>query len=338
MVVQIGNRDTNCLLDKTNRERSREVYTEFSLRAKRHLRQFHFVEVVIHNDEYVDINGKRQYSTPHMHIAYVPWADGYKRGMSKQSSLSGALKQMGYVGDNGKADVRELNKKLNSILTDVMREHGIERLDMGNTSAHRSVRDFKAHADEISMGIPDKLPDKIKEHARELIDTEINLVNQAAVMVDGIANEAAAEITYWKERADWFEANLDYVIYGDETHHPQMQETLQERVKYAHETCWEQYPEPRPYFGSDLQAAARAFVSEVKEQYENVVTWLNQTYKAITNPIRPLPENKKVALPSESDSKAAVSETLAARAAQASEVAEKAEKGGGGRGVDRGDR
>lgn len=35
-------------------------------------------------------------ATPHLHIDYIPVADGYKKGMKTRNSISKALQQMGF--------------------------------------------------------------------------------------------------------------------------------------------------------------------------------------------------------------------------------------------------
>lgn len=58
-----------------------------------------------HGDEfYLNANGVAETGIEHVHINFIPWADGYKRGLSIQASISKALEQMGFVSgmdDNG---------------------------------------------------------------------------------------------------------------------------------------------------------------------------------------------------------------------------------------------
>lgn len=138
-VVMIGNKDTNSALESENREISSSVYKEFLEEFKKKFPQLKVFHAVIHNDE----------STPHMHFDYIPVASGYKQGLETQASLSKALEKMGVVGDNGKGDVRELNKKAFQLFQDVALKHGIERLDMGCNRSHLDLRDFKEHVKEI---------------------------------------------------------------------------------------------------------------------------------------------------------------------------------------------
>lgn len=48
--------------------------------------QFHVFNAVIHQDE----------ATPHLHYDMIPYADGMKKGMTRQQGINKALEQMGY--------------------------------------------------------------------------------------------------------------------------------------------------------------------------------------------------------------------------------------------------
>lgn len=127
LVIQIGSQETFPATDPENRKVATAVYTEVFNRFEEKYKHFDVVRAAIHNDE----------ATPHMHIEYVPWADGQKRGVSCRNSHTRALAQMGFktVGD--------LNDDMFRMFEDVARGHGIERVDMGVDRGHLSVRDFK---------------------------------------------------------------------------------------------------------------------------------------------------------------------------------------------------
>lgn len=59
--------------------------------------------VAFHADEYyLNAKGVKEYGVEHAHLCFVPWADGYQRGILVQASISKALEQMGFK--NGKDD------------------------------------------------------------------------------------------------------------------------------------------------------------------------------------------------------------------------------------------
>lgn len=49
------------------------------------------------DEEYENDIGVMEKGIEHIHIGVVPWADGYKRGMEKQASISKALAQMNFI-------------------------------------------------------------------------------------------------------------------------------------------------------------------------------------------------------------------------------------------------
>nr|DAP32505.1 MAG TPA: Plasmid recombination enzyme [Caudoviricetes sp.] len=70
---------------------------------------FELVRVDWHADEFYinDVTKLKEWACEHAHIEFVPWADGYKQGLSVQQSISKALEKMGFVDgevidENGK--------------------------------------------------------------------------------------------------------------------------------------------------------------------------------------------------------------------------------------------
>lgn len=94
-LVQIGDMfDTHCVNDpQTAKLAKNALITYFDGDPRRGIKsyaernpQFYVFDAVVHMDE----------NTPHLHLAYIPVATGYKNGMSVQNSHDKALKQMGY--------------------------------------------------------------------------------------------------------------------------------------------------------------------------------------------------------------------------------------------------
>ena len=158
MVVQIGKRETNSAKTEGNRITSAMVYRKWLGRFEREFPQFKIMEVAIHQDE----------ATPHMHVAYVPFSTGNKRGLETKNSLSGAVKQMGYE------DIRDLNKRLFEILEEVAAEHGIDRLDVGIERGRLDVRSYKEWAAELETG----------DYAYEVDPRVIEMITELADVVE----------------------------------------------------------------------------------------------------------------------------------------------------------
>ncbi len=91
-------------------------------------------------------------STPHLHIDFVPYTTGSKRGLDTRVSLKQALSALGFKG--GTRRETELNEWVaaeKEQLAAIMLEHGIEWEKKGTHEKHLSVLDFekKERAKEV---------------------------------------------------------------------------------------------------------------------------------------------------------------------------------------------
>lgn len=83
-------------------------------------------------------------ATPHLHIDFVPFTTGSKRGLETRVSLKKALESQGFVG-KGRSDT-EWNRWVYSEkekLSEIMLEYGIEWDKKGTHEKHKSVSEFK---------------------------------------------------------------------------------------------------------------------------------------------------------------------------------------------------
>ncbi|MCF2557140.1 plasmid recombination protein [Fournierella massiliensis] len=133
IVLQIGNKDDTGIGSETA-ELARQCLEAYvhGFQARNHtLRMF---SAHLHMDE----------ATPHVHIDFVPYITGSKRGMDTRVSLKQALAQMGFVG--GTRSATEWNlwvQREKQVLADIMQEHGIEWEQLGTHEEHLSVLEYK---------------------------------------------------------------------------------------------------------------------------------------------------------------------------------------------------
>lgn len=83
-------------------------------------------------------------ATPHLHIDFIPFTTGSKRGLETRVSLKKALEAQGFVG-KGRSDT-EWNRWVYSEkekLSEIMLEYGIEWDKKGTHEKHKSVSEFK---------------------------------------------------------------------------------------------------------------------------------------------------------------------------------------------------
>lgn len=151
IIVQIGNKDdTNCsMLESLDAQFALEEYMETFQERNPNLRVFN---AVLHLDE----------ETPHLHIDFIPFSTGNKRGLSTKVSLKGALKAQGFVG-TGRNDTewkRWVDNEKQQ-LAEIMKKHELEWKQKGTHEKHLSVYDFekkmrKAEVEELEQEISEK--------------------------------------------------------------------------------------------------------------------------------------------------------------------------------------
>ena len=133
VVVQIGNRDDTGVYSYMADEAA-EILKEYVDDFIKNNPQLYVFGAYIHMDE----------ETPHLHLDFVPWSSGNKRGLETKNSLKSALAAQGFVGQ-GKVYTEwqqwcEAEKKS---IAKIMRYHGIKWINLGTHYPHLSVMDYK---------------------------------------------------------------------------------------------------------------------------------------------------------------------------------------------------
>ena len=93
-------------------------------------------------------------ATPHLHIDFVPFTTGSKRGLDTRVSLKQALAAQGFKGGTrGDTEWSQWVRSEKEQLSLVMERHGIEWEDKGTHDKHLSVLDYKKEqrAKEIAV-------------------------------------------------------------------------------------------------------------------------------------------------------------------------------------------
>lgn len=166
VIFQIGNKDdtpANSAEGEQAKQMLEEFYHGFTERNKS-LRVF---SAHIHMDE----------ATPHLHIDFVPFTTGSKRGLDTRVSLKQALSELGFAG--GSKHATEWNQWVNAEkeeLTKVMERYNVKRLDKGEHREHLSVYEFKCEQRKEEVKALDNEIDVLKEEKanaeKELSDVE----------------------------------------------------------------------------------------------------------------------------------------------------------------------
>lgn len=142
IILQIGDKD-NMGAKTENGQLAAKVLDKYMQDFQRRNPTLKVFSAYLHMDE----------ATPHLHIDFVPYTTGSKRGLDTRVSLKQALSTLGFKG--GTRRKTELNQWVayeKEQLAAVMLEHGIEWEQKGTHEKHLSVLDFekKERAKEVA--------------------------------------------------------------------------------------------------------------------------------------------------------------------------------------------
>ena len=110
-------------------------------------------------------------ATPHLHIDFIPYVTGSKRGLDTRVSLKQALSSLGFKG--GSRSETELNQWVQSEkekLAMVMRENEIEWEQKGTHETHLSVLDYKKKVREQEV-------EELTEH-KNLLEHDLHDISE----------------------------------------------------------------------------------------------------------------------------------------------------------------
>lgn len=142
MIFQIGNKD-DMNAKSEDGLLAKRILTEFMDEFQARNPYLYVFSAHLHMDE----------ETPHLHIDFVPYITGSKRGLDTRVSLKSALAAEGFAG--GTRGATELNQWIASEkqeLATVMERYGVEWLKKGTHEKHLSVLEFekKERAKEVA--------------------------------------------------------------------------------------------------------------------------------------------------------------------------------------------
>lgn len=160
IILQIGDKD-NMGAKTENGRLAAKVLDKYMRDFQRRNPTLRVFSAYLHMDE----------ATPHLHIDFVPYTTGSRRGIDTRVSLKQALSALGFKG--GTRRETELNQWVayeKEQLAAVMLEHGIEWEKKGTHENHLSVLDFekKERAKEVA-----ELEQSISDGKERLSDIQI---------------------------------------------------------------------------------------------------------------------------------------------------------------------
>lgn len=133
VIFQIGNKDD---MNAKSEEGllAKKILTEFMDEFQARNPNLYVFSAHLHMDE----------ETPHLHIDFVPYITGSKRGLDTRVSLKSALAAEGFIG--GTRGATEWNQWIaaeKQELAMVMEQYGVKWLQKGTHEKHLSVLDFE---------------------------------------------------------------------------------------------------------------------------------------------------------------------------------------------------
>lgn len=282
IILQIGDKDNMGAKTENGRLAAKvlDKYMRDFQRRKPTLRVF---SAYLHMDE----------ATPHLHIDFVPYTTGSKRGLDTRVSLKQALSALGFKG--GTRRETELNQWVayeKEQLAAVMLEHGIEWEKKGTHEKHLSVLDFekKERAKEVAeleQSISDgkeRLSDIQIQHRKAVQETE--QIRQKGEAIRQEVSELSETSDLLKEQATTLAEDKKKLLSDNvklEKQQKKLQQDIEKMVQskavmernihaYDEDEKW-QLPEPAALMSAKAYKDKKAFP---------LVEKLKETIKALT--------------------------------------------------------
>lgn len=154
IILQIGDKDNMGATTKEG-QMAAKILDEYMKDFQRRNPTLRVFSAHLHMDE----------ATPHLHIDFVPYTTGSKRGLDTRVSLKQALSVLGFKG--GTRMETELNQWVaaeKEQLASIMLEHGIEWEQKGTHEKHLSLLDFEKQERAKEVAALEEQKADLEEH------------------------------------------------------------------------------------------------------------------------------------------------------------------------------
>ena len=282
IILQIGDKD-NMGAKTENGQLAAKVLDKYMRDFQRRNPTLRVFSAYLHMDE----------ATPHLHIDFVPYTTGSKRGLETRVSLKQALSALGFKG--GARRETELNQWVayeKEQLAAVMLEHGIEWEKKGTHEKHLSVLDFEKkewakEVAELEQSISDgkeRLSDIQIQHRKAVQETE--QIRQKGEAIRQEVSELSETSDLLKEQATTLAEDKKKLLSDNvklEKQQKKLQQDIEKMVQskavmernihaYDEDEKW-QLPEPAALMSAKAYKDKKAFP---------LVEKLKETIKALT--------------------------------------------------------
>ena len=213
-------------------------------------------------------------ATPHLHIDFVPYITGSKRGLDTRVSLKQALSTLGFKG--GTRMETELNQWVTAEkqqLASIMLEHGIEWEQKGTHEKHLSLLDFEKQERAKEVFALEKQKAELEEHNAIMQEVNAKYLDQLENFEKDIFSaqesqeEANKQAEQAKKKAAQYEKKLTEIA-------PMIKEMERFAEKYSADP-----EEVLPEAGT-LETGKSYREKKAKPLIKKVVTVLRSVYRA----------------------------------------------------------
>lgn len=224
IILQIGDKD-NMGATTENGQLAAKVLDEYMRDFQRRNPTLRVFSAYLHMDE----------ATPHLHIDFVPYTTGSKRGLDTRVSLKQALSALGFKG--GTRSETELNQWVQhekKQLAEIMLERGIEWEQKGTHEKHLSVLDFKKKERAKEVAELEAKKESQEEHNVAILETsekwlgELENLEQEIHSAQEIREEADKKAEVAKKEAARYEKKLAEIT-------PMVKDMERFAVKYSYD-------------------------------------------------------------------------------------------------------
>ena len=175
VIFQVGNKDDMGATGE-NAELAKTILDKFYRSFLERNPQLHVYSAHLHMDE----------ATPHLHIDFIPFTTGSKRGLSTRVSLKQALADQGITGEGRSLTERDLwVQKEKEALAEIMLEHGIEWEQKGEQREHLSVLEYKREKRQEELA---ELTQQTEQKAQEYsaLEKKVEKIQKQNVAIEAI--------------------------------------------------------------------------------------------------------------------------------------------------------
>lgn len=264
VIFQIGNKDDMGTATE-NGKLSAKMLDTFMTDFQKRNPNLHVFSAHLHMDE----------ATPHLHIDFVPFTTGSKRGLDTRVSLKQALAAQGFTGGTrGDTEWSQWVRSEKEQLSQVMERHEVQWEQLGTHDEHLSVMDYK----------------------KEQRVKEVAVLDETISNKQGELQNLAEKTLAQQAEFDQYTVKLEHVQSKFKTAKSKEKFMVQNARRYDDDPAF-QLPEPRPFMSAKayhervaapLFAKLKKIIRSILLQFFDRTRELKTSLERATNQVRGL--------------------------------------------------